>query len=400
MWVKAIALVIITGALGTAVLLAALGLEHNKQTILPKPTGLFAVGRAMYAWSDATQTDALASEPGAKRELVAWIWYPAIVRQSLPTAEEYLPPAWRAAVQRARGTLITQFLTRDLSKVKVHSIRDVEVSPLQRSYPVIIMRAGLAAMTTDYTILAEDLASHGYVVVGFDSPYRSTVTVFPDGRVIARSPQNNADAVPNEQQNSLLHKLVVTWSADVGFALDQLERLNGADPSGPFAGRLDLQRVGIFGHSLGGATALQFCHDDLRCRAGIDIDGAPRASVVGEGVSQAFMFLMGDHGNMASADNREIEANIRSIYDRLPQDRRVRIMIRGANHFGFSDGSVLKSQLVMRALRMLGILGIDGRRQLALTAHYVHSFFDVYLKGVPDSQLKSRSAHPEIEHFE
>jgi hypothetical protein len=54
------------------------------------------------------------------------------------------------------------------------------------------MRAGLADLTTDYTTLAEDLASHGYVVVGFDAPYRSGVVVLPGGRVIGRAPQNGS----------------------------------------------------------------------------------------------------------------------------------------------------------------------------------------------------------------
>lgn len=120
------------------------------------------------------------------------------------------------------------------------------------------MRAGLAALTTDYTTFAADLASHGYLVAGFDAPHRSAVVVFPDGRVIARAPQNNADLVSESQQEQLANKLVQASSADMGIALDQLERLNVSDPSGRFLGRLDMQRVGVFGHSLGGAVALQF----------------------------------------------------------------------------------------------------------------------------------------------
>jgi hypothetical protein len=58
-------------------------------------------------------------------------------------------------------------------------------------------------------------------------------------------------------------------------------------------------------------------------------------------------------------------ANIQSIYDRLPADGRLCIAIRGANHFLFSDdGALLKSHIV---LGTLGIVGIDGRRQLAVT---------------------------------
>ncbi|MGD0615254.1 MAG: family membership [Verrucomicrobiota bacterium] len=399
--IKTIVVVALVAVVGVAVLLGSLWLDHNRETTLPTPAGPFAVGRTTYVWSDAAQTDPMAPQPGSKRELLAWIWYPAVPRQPSQTFDDYLPAPWRTAVQRQLGALIAQFLTRDLSRVRAHSIRDADVSPQQRSYPVVLMRAGLAALTTDYTTLAEDLASHGYVVVGFDAPYRSFVVVFPDGRVIARAPRNNADLVSGPQKEHLANKLDQAWSADMGFALDQLERLNASDPSGRFLGRFDLQRVGVFGHSLGGAVALQFCHDDSRCKAGIDVDGLPLGSVIGEGVSQPFMFLLSDHGSESDAESLQIKANIRSIYDRLPSNRRLEIMIRGANHYMFSDdGAMLKSPLVLRAMRTLGIVRIDGRRQVAVTAHYISTFFDVYLKGAPASELKSQPEYPEVEYVQ
>jgi|CZKJ01.1.fsa_nt_gi predicted dienelactone hydrolase len=384
---------------GVALLLGLLWLDHTRATVLPTPTGSFPVGRAVYAWSDAAQADPLAPQSGTKREIVAWIWYPAAPAQPAQRVEDYLPGPWREALQRQSGVLLTQFLTRDLSRVRTHSFRDADLSPHQRSYPVVLMRAGLAALTTDYTSLAEDLASHGYVVVGFDAPYRSFVVVFPDGRVIARAPENNADLVSGSEQEHLANKLVQAWSADMGFALDQLERLNGSDPSGRFLGRLDLQRVGVFGHSLGGAEALQFCHSDPRCKAGIDVDGAPLGSVIGEGVTQPFMFLLSEHEEESDAETRPVKANIDSIYNRLPGDGRWLILIRGANHFGFGDGAMLKSPLAMRVMRRLSIVHLDGRRQVVVTAHYLSTFFDVYLQGAPASKLQSQPEYPEIEYL-
>jgi len=163
-----------------------------------------------------------------------------------------------------------------------------------------------------------------------------------------------------------------------------------------------MTRVGVFGHSFGGATAAQFCHDDHRCKAGIDIDGAPFGSVVREGLRQPFMFILSDHGDTSDPVSRQILANIQSIYDRLPADGRLRIAIRGAFHFTFSDdGALLKSRIVRGVLRLLGKLGIDGRRQLAVTAYCLHSFFDAYLKGASVSGLKiSSPLYPEIQVLE
>lgn len=181
----------------------------------------------------------------------------------------------------------------------------------------------------------------------------------------------------------------------MSFALDQLDLLNTSGPTGRFYRRLDMDRVGVVGHSLGGASALQFCHDDARCKAGIDLDGAPLGRVIREGVTQPFMFILSEHGD--EPDASAVETDIDSIYNRLPSSRRLKVVIRGANHFGFSDdGAVLKSPLAMGALHKLRILRLDGRRELAVATECVDDFFDVYLKGLPPAELKNIQLYPEV----
>ncbi|MFY9823415.1 MAG: family membership [Thermoanaerobaculia bacterium] len=388
------------GVLGVGALLGSLWLEHRTEVTLPTPTGPFAVGRSIEDWTDAATLDTLAPMPGTKRELLVWIWYPSAAGPSAAMLDDYVPAQLRAKAGDGGGGL-WRLLTRDLSKVHEHSTRDAGVSPQQRSYPVVIMRAGASAEVLNYSTLAEDLASHGYVVVGFDAPYRTGRVVFPDGRVMSRTSENNPELCLGRgqaYQERCVDRVLTAWTADIAFVLDRLERLNSSDSSGRFTGRLDMARVGVFGHSLGGATAAQFCHDDSRCKAGIDVDGAPHGSVIQAGLHQPFMFLLSDHGHSSDPDSRRIRADIQSIYDRLPPEGRLRIMIRGANHFTFSDdGALLKSHIVRGALRTLGMLGIDGRRQLAVTAYCVHSFFDAYLKRTSVSRLKiSSPLYPEI----
>jgi dienelactone hydrolase len=389
------------GVLGVVALLGSLWLERRTEVTLPAPTGPFAVGRSILDWTDDGAIDTLAPKPGTKRELLVWIWYPS-AGPSAAMLDDYLPAQLRPKDDDAGGAPIWRLLTRDLSKVHDRSIRDAEVSPQQRSYPVVIMRAGASAEVLNYSTLAEDLASHGYVVVGFDAPYRTGRVVFPDGRVMRRTPKNNPEVclgLGQADQERCVNRILTAWTADIAFVLDRLERrLNSSDSPGRFTGRLDMARVGVFGHSLGGATAAQFCHDDSRCKAGIDVDGDPHGSVVREGLHQPFMFLLSDHSHESDPDSRQIEANIQSIYDRLPPNGRLYIMIRGANHFLFSDdGALLKSSIVLGTLRMLGMLGIDGSRQLAVTAFCVRSFFDAYLKGTSVSRPKlSSPLYPEI----
>jgi predicted dienelactone hydrolase len=400
---KVLAGLALLGFLSVGALLGSLWLERRTEVTLPMPTGSFAVGRSLYDWVDDKTLDALAPVPGTKRELLVWIWYPAAAGQSGAVMDDYEPASVRAPAGRVGGALIFRLLTRDLSKVHGHSARDPDVSPQQRSYPVVIMRAGASVGVMNYSTLAEDLASHGYVVVGFDAPYRTIEVVFPDGRVIARRPENNPELFAGEELTRLANKLLAAWTGDITFVLDRLERLNASDASGKFTGRLDMTRVGVFGHSFGGATAALFCSQDSRCKAGIDVDGSLHGSVIQTGIHEPFMFLLSEGGDFSSeAEIRQIKADIQSVYDRLPSDGRLFITIRGANHFTFSDdGALLKSRILRVVLRLSGKLGIDGRRQLAVTAYCVHSFFDAYLKGASVSRLKTPSPlYPEIQVLE
>ncbi len=371
--IKGLAALAIFAVVGLTMLLALLWWEHKTEITLPAPTGHFAVGRTTYAWLNNTQTDELAPSPGAKREVVVWIWYPSAAAKSAALVE-YLPAAWRSALALHSGALMSQFLTRDLSLVRTHSTSDPEVSPEQRSYPVVIMRAGGGALTTDYTTLAEDLASHGYIVVGFDAPYRTFVVVLQSNRVVIRPPTNDPENLQPGQANRLINSLLLMWTSDTNFVVSQLQSLNAVDPSGKFTGRLDMQRLGMFGHSFGGAQALQFCHDDPRCKAGIDIDGAPYGSVVQDGLKQPFMFILSDHSReLSDPASTKIRADFQSIYDRLPNGR-LFITIRGANHFSFSDQMLLKSHYIISLLRLFGFGRLEGRRGLAMTADYVRTF--------------------------
>jgi hypothetical protein len=262
------------------------------------------------------------------------------------------------------------------------------------------MRPGGGALTTEFTTLAEDLASYGYFVVGFDAPYRTGVVVFPDGRVVARVAANNPETMSYENAKQLANKLLPMWTTDTALVVDQLERLNASDPSGRFAGKLQIARLGVFGHSFGGATALQFCHDDRRCQAGMDIDGMPFGSVAPEGAAQPFLFLLRDHSNeMATVEGREVIADIHSVYDHLRSSRHV-VMIAGANHFTFSDQMVVKSSYFIRAF-LLVRGGPGALRGLAIARAYLHTFFDVYLKGAPVTDLtKLRQSYAEVLPFD
>ena len=127
---------------GLAILMGGLWVDHHQTTILLAPTGQFAVGRITYDWRDPSQQELLAPREGIPREIFAWIWYPA----SAPTSAvrvAYLPPAWRNAMNRQRGWLLTEFMWRDFSRVRAHSFEAPPLAAGYQRYPVLLMRAGL-----------------------------------------------------------------------------------------------------------------------------------------------------------------------------------------------------------------------------------------------------------------
>jgi hypothetical protein len=96
------------------------------------------------------------------------------------------------------------------------------------------------------------------------------------------------------------------------------------------------------------------------------------------------MFLMSDHSREKDhAESIRIDANLKAIFRTSPPNDRYWIVLKGANHFGFSDGALLKGPLLQSVLHGLGVIGMDGQQQLTVSRRCLSEFFDIYLKGAP-----------------
>src|SRR5205814_741802 len=114
------------------------------------------------------------------------------------------------------------------------------------------------------------LASRGYVVIALSAPYESAVSVLPGGQVVGQTTHPGVMGPPPHPD---VERLIDIRAADSSFVLDQLSRLAQVEPASPLAGHLDLQHVGIVGHSIGGATAVQVMAAYPRFKVGVDLDG-------------------------------------------------------------------------------------------------------------------------------
>lgn len=379
--------------------LSCFWMEHSHSLTLPKPTGAYAVGRKIFDWVDNSRVDSLADKSGVKRELSVWVWYPAEKKAPMVT-KGYLPPYLKESMEQNLGFVMSTFFTKDFSKIVPHSMADVAISTRQTKYPVVFLKSGLGTLATDYTTLAEDLASHGYIVVGNDSPYSTFIVAFPDGRTLKRTYRGNPggeNRTESPEQTGIMNHLVDVWSKDTKFLLDKLEYLNAKDSSKFFFGHLDLQSVGIYGHSFGGATAARFCSEDPRCKAGIDMDGAPYGSVIQTGLHKPFMLLIGDHSREEKTEIDKITSHLEEIYNSSPAGS-VWINLHGVKHFNFSDMSLTKERFLFRLAGGTG--SMDNRRGLTMIADCARTFFDVHLKGKAGIEVDSlQNRYSEVKFY-
>lgn len=378
-----------------ALLIATLHVQVQAQNLpdrlaLPEPTGPHAVGREAFDWTDAARIDPFSPEPGTKRSLTGYIWYPAVAGDS--PRSTYIPSAILDALAQqanpAAAALARQY-SIDPSKVTSHSFDGAPLPRGRARYPVLLMKPGKGGLILQYAVLAEELASHGYIVAGSDSPYTSPVVVHADGRIAVRNARGApSDSAPGRQSelapgqpNDLSVPVVQAWAADDSFMLDRLAML-GKDRSSRFFGRLDVGAAGAFGHSMGGAAAMQFCRDDKRCRASVNIDGALWGDVATRGLSTPALFIFSDRPVLKRADpanaGHPLVAAIDHVRSGLP-NRPGLVLIEGTRHYNFADSALLNDAAFARGMDMLG--PIDPERGISLARQLLRGFFDRNLKG-------------------
>ncbi|MGQ5637748.1 MULTISPECIES: alpha/beta hydrolase family protein [unclassified Streptomyces] len=230
---------------------------------LAGPTGPAPVGAVEMHLVDPSRTDPWS---GQSREVMVTVTYPAADvrdRAMLP----WLPAGAERALKARFGGAVDGYALPE-----THSANRAPVRPGRR--PVLLHSPGYASDRTFNTLVIEELASWGYVVVAVDHPYDSGEVEFPDGRVVVNRPDDASDKARTAA--------VEVRAADLRFVLDQLTVVEeGGNPDAEgrplprgLGGTLDLTRVGAFGHSRGGAASAAVIHLDERVRAGVDLDGA------------------------------------------------------------------------------------------------------------------------------
>lgn len=333
-------------------------------TAAPDPTkpGPYPVGVRTVTFEDTGRR----KPDGTPRQLITEIWYPAVqATRGQPTVTydilSYFTPEQQASI--GAGTL---------PPLQTAAVRDAEVAKAHGPFPLIIFSHGQAALrwqSTYYTVL---LASHGYVVASTDH----------EGGTLG-------DVVRGNLQNVAVG--VETRPVDVSYLLNRFSRLKEDDP---LYGLLDLEHIGVTGHSFGALTSMRVAAMDKRVKA--IVPQAPvDANLAWLGLPMPVQLGIPVHIQAAHEDKTlEWDTNIEPTKLVMQSPWSLLDIVKGG-HFTFSD---LCAFDLSRAVELvsLDIPGTDIRKVLEdgcgptsppasvaqpLINHFGIAFFNAHLRG-------------------
>jgi dienelactone hydrolase len=258
---------------------------------LPAPGGPFTVGMGIETWTDTSRPETFTVNPNDSRRIVVQYWYPAedpdqgdnqgkgrtqTINQS--NAYPYIDHPDKRLSAFAKTMGLPRFLVEHIRDVKTHSLLNQPIHPGVNALPLIVFSHGLGGMKSQNSIQAEELASQGYVVIGADHAFDAYLTIFDDGSTADY--RSSSTDISNEAEFwAARGPQLQARTRDIRFILDVIQSHSKeaqdsvATSTRSLWQRIDPDRIGVFGHSFGGATSLMALSQDPRIRAAIALDG-------------------------------------------------------------------------------------------------------------------------------
>lgn len=279
------------------------------------------------------------------------------------------------------------------------------------SFPLIVFSHGAFGYYQSNTSTYMELASNGYVVVSLDHPHHSLFTQDTEGKMImvdqgflqsvmeiGNSTDPNANA---EEKLSLYQDWMELRTADIGFVLDAIETAKAAGEMSDVwflseesrnsilivLEKMDIQSVGLMGHSMGGAASAALGRKREDVSAVIDLDGTMLAEYVDVADGQ---FVISDQPyelpilEFVNWETRNQLQEYLSDEEDYPNTKVMKyagtgfsVILRDTKHMDFTDLPLLSPVIG----KMLGSGERDTRETMMIVNSIVLEFFDCYLKG-------------------
>ena len=273
------------------------------------------------------------------------------------------------------------------------------------SLPLVIFSHGAFGYYQSNASTYMELASHGYVVASLDHPYHAFFTRDSSGKTITVEPEffstalnvgNNDDSISEEELFEITSKWMELREADMNFVIDTLKARNiddawfydDAEQETIIAivNSIDTTKIGLMGHSLGGATAVSVGRrDDIL--AVIDLDGTMLGEQIGvdngypvineEIYTTPILSINNENHNNECLNAREMGYNYANnvIIDNAVVG--FSTYFKGSEHMNFTDLPLFSPVLA----KMLGTGSVDSKRCIDQVNEIVVDFMDCYLKG-------------------
>jgi hypothetical protein len=239
---------------------------------LPHPDGPYPVSRKTFVWTDGTRLEDASIPDRSARHLAVFVFYPSAVTGK---PAEYYPGLATLDDNPSVAGLRAQFFgswkdIRD-GKVETNISDNSPIAESDKPFPVLLFSPGLSVPALAYSIQLAELASHGYVIFALDHPYDTAFVQLRDGRSISFADRHAPKGPPNAALFRIDAEREDVWTRDTQFALRQVRKVNLEDDV--FELRLDLSKIGVFGHSMGGRVAVQACQVMKDVSACLNQDG-------------------------------------------------------------------------------------------------------------------------------
>ncbi|MEU3746107.1 MULTISPECIES: alpha/beta hydrolase family protein [Streptomyces] len=340
---------------------------------LPGPTGPHPAGLRTFALTDTSRNDPWEPAAGV-REVMISVLYPARTVRDHPRAPQLTPAEAREFAGLA--PLVRPGLPAagvDWGAALTHGHVDAPALPGRR--PVLVYSPGGGDSRTLGTTLAEDLASHGRIVVLVDHPGDASQVELPSGM--------RWTVLRGNPDPATFRTMIDTRVADIRFVLDRL----GSLPLAPGMPVMDLRRIGVYGHSAGGTAAVHALATDDRLAAGVNLEGYLDLDPdLVEGLDRPLL--------MFRTDGFEGAARLARSWAGVPAHR---VPLPGSNHWVFGDYAFLVPQLqaaglVTAAARAALIGPADPAAAVHAVRRGTRSFFARHLPApVPPARGRDAS---------
>jgi predicted dienelactone hydrolase len=333
---------------------------------LPTPSGVYSVGTKIFEWTDESRDEWFTEDKDDKRRIVVQVWYPSEDTNSAPVPYLVSADKWLPALSDILE--IPQFLFDHLRDIGTHSVLNAPVNKKVENTPLVLFSHGIWGMRFQNTAQFEALASRGYIVVSVDHAYDASLTLFKDG-TIADFRSGYEGELSEEEFWALRNPQLQTRVSDIRFMIDTIgvKQLKG----GELWSVVDMERIGVFGHSYGGATSLIASVQDERIDAAIALDGwmiPIPLDVIDRGSDKPFYYI----GRESWADPLNYQQLNKFLKRSSNQST---LFLTGTKHFDFSD-----TPLFSPYMQTFGLSGVIPAEELAKKLeNEIVGFFDNHL---------------------